>query len=91
MNNEPITLTDLSDRLGSVVGEVAQMESDFFDARSEVKRLTSELAEANRKLGEQDLQLLEAQADREVYELIADHKRGVISTDELYERTVGGS
>ena len=36
-----------------------------------------------------DLERAYEEAIDEAYAVIADHKRGLISTDELYERTVG--
>lgn len=82
-------MSALSDRLGELAGEVEDLEGELRTARDEIRDLNERLDTAQGRVAELELEVIEAEADDEVYELIGDVKRGVLSIEELFDRTVG--
>lgn len=80
--------TDVARRLDPVteleqlVIAVAQLEHILEEAQEAREKATQRAIDAEEELAA-------VCGDEDVMELIADHQRGLIDTDELYERTVG--
>jgi predicted nucleic acid-binding Zn-ribbon protein len=66
----------------------AQLERLLIDVREELVKAQEEIRSLNGRIGDLEWQLVEAEADEEVFDWIADVRRGVLSLDELYERAL---
>jgi phage shock protein A len=79
----------LSGNLAELADLVAMLEKVNETAQDEVKRLRGQLGDARRRITELEVELAYAVEAEEVYDLIADVRRGIYTIDELYAGTIG--
>lgn len=78
----------LSERLSELATAAEELEGDLLNARQEINDLAEQVASRDERINELELELAEAEADEDLYDLIADVRRGIRTLDELYERTI---
>jgi predicted nucleic acid-binding Zn-ribbon protein len=79
----------LSDTLSRAVEDAEALEGELAAAHAEIESLNERLAQANNRIASLEMALCEAEQDDEVFDWIADVRRGLLSLDELYERALG--
>jgi predicted nucleic acid-binding Zn-ribbon protein len=65
-----------------------QLERQFADIHEELVRAQAEIRSLNGRISRLELDLAEAELDEEVFDWIADLRRGLLTLEELYERTL---
>lgn len=78
----------LSERLSELATAAEKLEGDLLNARQEINDLAEQVASRDERINELEFSLAEAEADEDLYDLIADVRRGIRTLDELYERTI---
>lgn len=78
----------LSERLSELATAAEELEGDLLNARQEINDLAEQVASRDERINELEFSLAEAEADEDLYDLIADVRRGIRTLDELYERTI---
>lgn len=65
-----------------------QLEAQLAEANAEIQSLNNRLNLANNRIYRLEIDLAEAEIDEEVFDWIADVRRGLLTLEELYERTL---
>lgn len=84
-----MTGVDLAGELRELAEAVGQAEAHLAAAVERAESAEAEASTLRTAVAELELEVTVAEADDEVYELIADVKRGLMTVEELIERTVG--
>jgi predicted nucleic acid-binding Zn-ribbon protein len=64
------------------------LETQFADVREELVKAQQEVRALNGRIARLENDLAEAELAEDVYEWIADVRRGILTLEELYERTL---
>jgi predicted nucleic acid-binding Zn-ribbon protein len=64
------------------------LETQFADVREELVKAQQEVRALNGRIAQLENDLAEAELAEDVYEWIADVRRGILTLEELYERTL---
>jgi predicted nucleic acid-binding Zn-ribbon protein len=65
-----------------------QLHRQFIEVRTELGRAQDEIRTLNGRISRLEYELAEAEVDEQVFEWIADVRRGLLTLEELYERTL---
>jgi ABC-type transporter Mla subunit MlaD len=84
-----MTVVDISGEMRELADAVEQLERQLEDKVRELDGAQEEIGRLNVELDDALAQIVFAESDAEVYELLADVKRGLLTVDELLDRTVG--
>jgi septal ring factor EnvC (AmiA/AmiB activator) len=82
-------MSKLSATLHDAADHIEGLEKELENARQEATELRDEVARLEDRVGGRVLEQADAQEAEDVYDLIADVRRGIVDLDELYDRTVG--
>jgi predicted nucleic acid-binding Zn-ribbon protein len=64
------------------------LETQFADVREELVKAQQEVRALNGRIAQLENDLAEAELAEDVYEWVADVRRGILTLEELYERTL---
>lgn len=84
-----MTGVDISGELRDLADSVQALERELADTQNQLAESAKANEQLQLELDEAVNAMLFAESDVEVYELLADLKRGLLTIDEVLERTVG--